>query len=182
MPTPLIIRFVHLAGLYPSHFWTIGEKSKRWERVERKPKTLQPLMYALADDLLHWEDGDWAADYSVDAEEPDRLFFLRCILLYWCGDYPGQGEASGFSHSSHSSKACHWCLDSSTYSTGLHRAVFSGYERYAPRFLFILTTFATHTRTRALQVASPRSSTQSHLQGCARTPDPCCLMPARPGI
>lgn len=177
---PFVPRLVHLSGLYPSHFWTIGEASKSWERVERKPKTLQPLMHALVDDLLHWEDGGWVVDHSADDDDPDRLFFLRCILLYWCGDYPGQGEASGFSHAASSSKACHWCEEAGVYSNGLHRMVFGGYERYLVRVACDCTCPVPATESIFTQVASPRSCSQGHNEGSPCTEDPRRLMPARP--
>jgi hypothetical protein len=61
--------------------------------------------------------------------DPARNAFIRCILLYWCGDYPGLGEVANFSHSAMSGCACHWCKAKGEYSKGLHRQVYAEYRR-----------------------------------------------------
>ena len=100
-------RYTHLVALVPSHFWILGVESKQFERVERKPSHLCAVMHAVVDDMLFWEDGKEVEDHSKALGEEDRWFLLRIRLLYWCGDYPGQGEVSGMSHQGE--KACHWC-------------------------------------------------------------------------
>jgi hypothetical protein len=122
-------RYVHLAALVPSYFWIIGKKSGQFQKVDRKPSTLCAVMHAVADDLLLWEPGQAVEDYSKHPEDPKRWFTLCVILLYWCGDYPGQGEASGFSHASMGRKSCHWCEISADYCDGIKRTRYGDYYR-----------------------------------------------------
>ena len=83
----------------------------------------------LVDDLLHWYDGKYITDFSMDIGDPARDAFIRCILLFWCGDYPGLGEATNFSHAAMGFYACHWCKDKGDYSMGLSRMVYASYRR-----------------------------------------------------
>ena len=123
-------RFVHMAGLVPAHFWKLTKTKQAFERVERKPSHLCAVMHAIVDDLLCWEDGQVVEDHSKQENDPERWFTLRALLLYWCGDYPGQGEASGFGHSAMSSRACHWCDgEAGEYSIALKRQKFGQYYR-----------------------------------------------------
>jgi hypothetical protein len=124
-------RYTHLTALVPSHFWIIGETSKQFERVERKPSHLCAVMHAVVDDMLFWEDGQDVEDHSKHAGAHDRLFLLRVCLLYWCGDYPGQGEASGFSHAAAGKKACHWCEVVGRKCMGIDRMKYADYYRCA---------------------------------------------------
>ena len=128
-------RYTHLSCLIPCHFWRIGEASGQFERVERKPSNICAAMHAIVDDLLHWEEGEPMEDHSKRADAIDRFFRLRVLLLYWCGDYPGQGESSGFSHSAMSSHACHWCNDVGKYSKMLNRQKYCDYYRYVHTIL-----------------------------------------------
>jgi hypothetical protein len=124
------IRFrnIHLSGLYPHEFWHKGQDETRWAKTKRAPKTLRPLMYALCDDLLQWEDGQAMTDTSLHLEDPEREFTLRCILLYWCGDYPGLAEATGFTHGQHK-RMCHWCeYLAGPKSSGLNRMIYKDYR------------------------------------------------------
>ena len=122
-------RYTHLTGLVPNHFWIIGKASGQFERVEKKPKHLCAIMHAIVDDLLSWEDGERVEDHSRNMNDNKRFFHLRAMLLYWCGDYPGQGEASGFSHAAMSRKACHWCEDEGQYSGAIKRQKWGSYFR-----------------------------------------------------
>jgi hypothetical protein len=123
-------RYTHLTGLVPSHFWIIGEQSKQFERVERKPSTLVAIEHAIADDLLLHEDGVLTEDHSKSQSDAKRWFNLRTLLLYWCGDYPGQGEASGFSHAAGGKCACHWCEIRADKSQAIKRQKYARYFRY----------------------------------------------------
>jgi hypothetical protein len=123
-------RYAHLTGLVPSHFWIIGEDSKKFERVERKPATLMAIMHAITDDILLYEDGVMMEDFSKPLNDATRCFLLRAMLLYWCGDYPGQGEASGFGHAAMGKKACHWCEIVGKRSGALKRQKYADYFRY----------------------------------------------------
>ena len=122
-------RFTHLTLLVPCHFWVIGKASKQFEKVERKPGHLCASMHAVVDDLLHWQDGEHVDDVSKDEGDPEWRFLLRVMLLYWCGDYPGQGESSGFSHAAGGSKACHWCEVIGKKSMAIDRQKYADFFR-----------------------------------------------------
>jgi hypothetical protein len=122
-------RYTHMTALVPSHFWIIG-KNKQFERVERKPSTLVAALHAVTDDLLLYEDGVMMEDHSKLPHDPKRCFRLRAMLLYWCGDYPGQGEASGFSHAPGGKKSCHWCEILGKKSQAIKRQKYAHYFRY----------------------------------------------------
>jgi hypothetical protein len=121
-------RHIHLAALYPHEFYKPGKRPGTHIRKRRKPKSLNPLMYMLADDLLHWEDGCMVTDTSLHQDDPRREFKLSTVLLYWTGDYPGLAEATGFAHGVHL-KMCHWCEIRGVYSKGISRSVFGNYRR-----------------------------------------------------
>jgi hypothetical protein len=122
-------RHIHLAALYPHEFWRLSEESGAWERAPKKPSSLSPLLHVLTDDLLMWEDGQMVVDHNKAEDDPDRIFKLRAILLYWCGDYPGLGEASGFAHSGKC--ACHWCEVKGVWGFGVNRESYGEYVRCA---------------------------------------------------
>lgn len=124
-------RYTHLTCLVPCHFWTIDDKTGQFLRVERKPSSICAALTVITDDLLHWETGEIIEDHSKATEAADRFFNLRSMLLYWCGDYPGQGEASGFSHSAMSPHACHWCHSKGTWNKAIQRQMFRDYYRCA---------------------------------------------------
>jgi hypothetical protein len=120
---------VHLSFLYPCEYWVEDKDTKEPILQKSKPSNLSPLIMMLVDDLLHWYDGKLVTDYSMSPDDPAREALIRCILLFWCGDYPGLGEASNFSHSAMSSHACHWCNVKSDYSMSMRRQVYGGYRR-----------------------------------------------------
>ena len=66
-------------------------------------------------------------DHTRSPDDPDRNFLLRVVLLFWCGDYPGLGEVTNFSHAGYNQ--CHWCTDRGCHSKGLSRMVYGGYRR-----------------------------------------------------
>jgi hypothetical protein len=122
-------RYTHMTALVPSFFWTLSPDEKYFVRVERKTSHLMAVLHAVTDDLLLWEDGEYVEDHSKDMADPDRHFLLKVALLYWCGDYPGQGEASGFSHHASGKKACHWCEVLGEKSIGISRQKYDDYYR-----------------------------------------------------
>jgi len=79
------------------------------------------------DDLLFWYEGKMTVDYNLAEGDPGRNFLLRAVLLFWCGDYPGLGEATNFKHKGYN--GCHWCKDRGVYSKSLGRMVLSNYRR-----------------------------------------------------
>ena len=128
-------RYTHMTGLVPNHFWNLTEDDKHFLRVERKPSDLMAIMHAVTDDLLMWETGQDVEDHSKDALDPARWFRLRAALLYWCGDYPGQGEASGFSHAPGGTKACHWCEIKARHTAAINRQKYAGYYRSSQKII-----------------------------------------------
>jgi hypothetical protein len=76
------------------------------------------MMNLLADDLLEGQtNGYTIKDMSSHREEHERVFQLKVLLLFWVGDYPGQGKASMMTHCG--KFACHWCKQYfHTISTG----------------------------------------------------------------
>jgi hypothetical protein len=130
LPDHLSMKFrnIHLTAVYPHQFWSPGNDGT-WKINNRKPKTLTPLMYVMTDDLLFWEDGKTVTDSARRVGDPERDFSLRTILLYWCGDYPGLGEATGFNHGVHT-HMCHWCNVEGSHSSALKRSSYGGYVRW----------------------------------------------------
>jgi hypothetical protein len=122
-------RYTHMTGLVPSYYWILSDDGKNFERVEKKPAHLMAILHAISEDLLMWEVGESVEDHSKHAQDPARIFLLRAALLYWCGDYPGQGEASGFSHAAASKKACHWCEVLGEFCKEINREKYADYFR-----------------------------------------------------
>jgi hypothetical protein len=122
-----MFRHIHLSALYPNEFWRLSEEGRKWERATKKPSTLSPLMHVLADDLLFWQDGQPVVDHNRGADDPTRTFILRAILLFWCGDYPGLAEASGFAHAG--TWPCHWCKLKGKWQFGVNREAYGEYVR-----------------------------------------------------
>jgi hypothetical protein len=123
-------RHIHLSALYPNEYWRLSEENNKWERATKKPSTLSPLMHVLTDNLLFMQDGIMVTDYNKDIGDPDRNFLMRAILLYWCGDYPGLAEASGFTHAG--TWPCHWCKLKGEWQFGVGREAYGGYIRLHP--------------------------------------------------
>jgi hypothetical protein len=119
---------IMLSGLYPCDYWTQDVSSGLLHRESHKPSNLSALLTVLCDDLQFWYDGKWAVDHSMPADSPDRDFLLRVVLLFWCGDYPGLGEATNFVHSGYCH--CHWCKAGGMHSRLLDRMVIADYRRY----------------------------------------------------
>jgi hypothetical protein len=132
LPDNLSIKFrhIHLAALYPNEFWRLSEERKAFERVPKKPSTITPLLVVLTDELLFWQDGVNITDHSKAIGDPARDFTMRAILLFWCGDYPGLGEASGFAHAG--TWPCHWCKIKGEWQFGVGREAYGEYVRYIP--------------------------------------------------
>jgi hypothetical protein len=75
----------------------------------REPKQLQAVTFLLVDDLLQGqEEGYRMIDHSLPLGSPDRVFYMRCVLLFMVGDYPGQGKLANMLHSG--KQGCHWCM------------------------------------------------------------------------
>jgi hypothetical protein len=75
---------------------------------KRDPQSIQCVLLLLVDELLHGQDtGFNIRDFSRPADDPAHNFMLKVILLFFMGDYPGQGKVANMLHSGF--KACHWC-------------------------------------------------------------------------
>jgi hypothetical protein len=118
---------IHLSGLYPCDYWILDDGTGIFKREKKNPSNIGPLLVLLADDLLLWYEGKMAVDYNLAVGDPARNFLLRAVLLFWCGDYPGLGEATNFKHKGYN--GCHWCKDRGVYSKSLGRMVLSNYRR-----------------------------------------------------
>jgi hypothetical protein len=93
------LHLTHLLCLMSCEYWERDPVTGKPRRVLRGPKCLQPMMLRIADELhMLYYVGVRAVDYSLNERNADRNFILRCILLFWIGDYPGQGETSGFKY------------------------------------------------------------------------------------
>jgi hypothetical protein len=119
---------IHLCGLYPCDYWVIDDGTGLFKRQKKNPSNISPLLVLLTDDLLFWYEGKMTVDYNLAEGDPGRNFLLRADLLFWCGDYPGLGEATNFKHKGYN--GCHWCKDRGVYSKSLGRMVLSSYRRY----------------------------------------------------
>lgn len=120
---------IHLSFLYPGEYWAENDVTKEQYLQKAKPNNLSPLILMLVDDLLQWYDGKYVTDYSMAEDDPERRAFIRCVLLFWCGDYPGLGEATNFSHAARGAHACHWCNVEGENSNALNRMIFGKYRR-----------------------------------------------------
>ena len=75
--------------------------------LNRKAKSSASVMVRLVDELL---EGYTAGFPCIDSSRTvGRKFRAKTILLYWVGDYPGIGEASGMPYYPSTRNQCHWC-------------------------------------------------------------------------
>lgn len=92
----------HLVCLMACEFWEMDENTKKPKRVYRGPKCLQPMQLRIADELYQlYHVGVRVVDHSLAHGAAERDFWVRVVLLFWIGDYPGQGECSGFKYVYH---------------------------------------------------------------------------------
>ena len=69
---------------------------------------MHAFMTVFVDELLWGEtEGFRTVDHSKDGSDPDRVFWLKVILLFWVGDYPGMGKCASMKHAG--AHGCHWC-------------------------------------------------------------------------
>jgi hypothetical protein len=69
---------------------------------------MHAFMTVFVDELLWGEtDGFRTVDHSRPMSDPERIFWLKVILLFWVGDYPGLGKVSAMKHAG--AHGCHWC-------------------------------------------------------------------------
>jgi hypothetical protein len=66
------------------------------------------FMTLFVDEILWGEtDGFRIVDHSKALDDPDRVFWLKTVLLFWVGDYPGVGKCAHMRHAGF--YGCHWC-------------------------------------------------------------------------
>jgi hypothetical protein len=74
----------------------------------REPKSMDSVLTRLTDDLLTGQKTGYAAtDFSRPADDPERSFRVKLMLLLWVGDYPGQAKICNMKHAG--AFGCHWC-------------------------------------------------------------------------
>jgi hypothetical protein len=118
----------HLSLVSASEFWEVDESAGILRRRVRGPKSLQPHLTVIVDDLLHaYSPGVRVLDASVPSGHEGRHFRCKCLLLFWTGDYPAQSSVTG-----QHSKTCHWCQKKSTAAPEVSRRVWDGYRQYLP--------------------------------------------------
>ena len=84
----------HLHLLAPSEFWEVDQEANVLRRRIRAPKSLNPHLQIIADDLLGvYSHGTKVADAT--ALNAPLTFTCRACLLFWTGDYPAQAAVSG---------------------------------------------------------------------------------------
>ena len=75
---------------------------------KKDPPNIQCVLLMFVDELLTGqEEGFDLRDFSIPRGMPGHSFNLKTILLFFMGDYPGQGKVANMKHSG--KKACHWC-------------------------------------------------------------------------
>jgi hypothetical protein len=75
----------------------------------RDPKDYQALMLPMVEDFLTAQtQGIAVRDHSLPECNQSRDFVMKCILLYWIGDYPGQAKVCNQKHAG--KWTCHWCM------------------------------------------------------------------------
>ena len=83
------------------------------------PKSIQCVLLVMTDELLVGQDtGFPMRDFSRPVDDPEHYFMLKVVLLFFMGDYPGQGKVSNMKHSG--AQACHWCHHDFEYHSKGH--------------------------------------------------------------
>ena len=119
---------IHLGLLSANEYYEVDKESGVLRRRIRGPKSLNPHLTVLVDDLLGaYRKGITVCDSTRAYSDPDYTFQCRVILLYWTGDYPALALVSG-THS----KMCHWCRMVSVHSPEITRRCWCDYRRYLP--------------------------------------------------
>lgn len=119
---------VHLGLLSANEYYVVDDESGVLRREIRGPKSLEPHLTVLVDDLLAaYNTGITVCDSTLALADLDYVFQCRVMLLYWTGDYPAQALVSG-THS----KTCHWCRHKSRHAPEINRRCWCDYRRYLP--------------------------------------------------
>jgi hypothetical protein len=74
----------------------------------RDPPCMRAFMTVLVDEMLWGETYVFRiVDHCKDISDPDRVFWMKVILLFWVGDYPGLAKCAAMKHAG--AYGCHWC-------------------------------------------------------------------------
>ena len=93
------LSMTHMLVLMPCEYYGLDERTGKYTRQLRSPLSLEPMMLRVADELYGlYHTGVRIVDFSLHENNLNRVFIMRCILLYWIGDYPGLGEVSFFKY------------------------------------------------------------------------------------
>jgi hypothetical protein len=69
---------------------------------------MHAFMTVFVDECLWGEtEGFRIVDHSKAPTDPQRVFWLKVLLLFWVGDYPGLGKCASMKHIG--AYGCHWC-------------------------------------------------------------------------
>ena len=99
--------------------------------LRRDPPSLGALHQLLVDNFLVGQDtGFPTTDHSKPRGHHERIFWMKVVLLFIIGDYPGLGKMANMLHSGRF--GCHWCMHSfNTYTPG--NLVALGNRRHCPQ-------------------------------------------------
>ena len=93
------LSMTHLVCLMSCEYWDKDPHTGKPKRETLAPKSMQLMLLRICDELHHlYYVGIRVVDFSLHQNNVDRVFILKCIILLWIGDYPGQGEISGFKY------------------------------------------------------------------------------------
>jgi hypothetical protein len=108
----------HMFAVAPSEELRCDENGNTYIH-KRDPTSIQPILMMLSDELLTGQDfGFNMRDFSQPLSSPTHHFKLFTILLFFMGDYPGQGKVANMKHAG--SRACHWCTHPFEYHSKGH--------------------------------------------------------------
>ena len=69
---------------------------------------MRAFMTVFVDELLWGEtQGFRIVDHSKALDDPDRVFWMKVILLFLVADYPGMAKCAAMLHAG--AYGCHWC-------------------------------------------------------------------------
>jgi hypothetical protein len=120
----------HMTMLSSAEFLSLQDNT-RVIRTVREPKSLRPHMSILCDDLyLAYNKGHQIVDHSKLVDEPSRVFWLTCILLYVTGDWPGLALSCGWKHKGR--RFCHYCEQEGVDCPEVNRTVATGHRKFLP--------------------------------------------------
>lgn len=123
-----IMRNCHIVAIQGNEYLSWDEDHKKVRKRVRAPKTLKPIMEIIGRECTNlYHQGTRIIDASEAEDSPYRVFTCRLVLLFWCGDYPGQALVSCFTHKG--KRCCHWCHHKAWYCPAAHRMISDDYRR-----------------------------------------------------